>query len=52
MNQKNPIPQGAQYKEIPVKSAAPIWCAAAVWLLAALIMPMHKPVILILTALV
>lgn len=52
MNQNNHVSNSAQYREIPVKSAAPIWAAAAVWLLAALIVPMHKPFFIILTALV
>ena len=29
---------GRKYKEVPVKSAWPIWAAAAVWLIAALIL--------------
>ena len=52
MNQKNKVTDGAQYREIRVKSSAPIWSAAAVWLLAAIVMPIHKPSIIILTALV
>ena len=52
MNHKNKVPDGVQYKEIRMKSAAPIWGAAAVWILAAVIMPIHKPAVIILTALV
>ena len=33
---------GRKYKEVPVKSALPIWAAAVVWLLAALIFPMYN----------
>ena len=52
MHQNHGISGGIQYREIPVKSAAPFWGAAAVWILAALVMPMHKLVVIILTALV
>lgn len=33
---------GRKYKEVPIKSALPIWAAAVVWLLAALIFPMYS----------
>ena len=49
MNQNNQT-TGVCYKEIRVKSTVPIWGAAAVWALAALIMPMHKPIVIFLTA--
>lgn len=52
MKKVNNAAENAQYREIPVKSSVPIWCAAAIWVLAAFIMPMHKPFIIILTALV
>ena len=41
---------GRKYKEVPVKSALPIWAAAAVWLLAALILPMYTPLHLVIAA--
>ena len=40
-----------QYREIEIKSAAPIWGAVGVWFLAGCIMPMHKILVIILTAL-
>lgn len=43
---------GRKYKEVPVKSALPLWAAAAVWLLAALLLPMYNPLHLIGIALV
>lgn len=41
---------GRKYKEVPVKSALPIWAAAAVWLIAALILPMYTPLHLVIAA--
>ena len=41
---------GRKYKEVPVKSAWPIWAAAAVWLIAALILPMYTPLHLVIAA--
>ena len=52
MNQKNKAAVNARYREIKVKSAAPFWGAAAIWVLAAFLMPMHKPAVIVLTAVV
>ena len=52
MNQKHHIEAGSRYRVIQIKSAAPIWWAAAVWILAGLIMPMHKIYVIVLTAFV
>lgn len=41
---------GKKYKEVPVRSALPIWAAAAVWPVAALILPMYNPLHLLLVA--
>ncbi len=40
-SQKSP-PVGRKYIEVPVKSALPIWAAAAVWVFAALFLPMYN----------
>ena len=50
MEQEVQVVSGTRYKEKQIKSTAPIWGAAAVWALAALIMPMHKLSVIILTA--
>ena len=39
---ENKAPIGRRYKEVPVKSAIPIWCAAAVWLIAAAFIPFYS----------
>lgn len=44
-NEKNPViieKDGRKYKEVPINSALPIWTAAAVWLIAALLLPMYN----------
>lgn len=53
VNEVTPVNNTAcvQYREIEIKSAVPIWGAAAVWLLAGCTMPMYKLYIVILTAL-
>ena len=38
----NKAPIGRRYKEVPVKSAIPIWCAAAVWIIAAAFIPFYS----------
>lgn len=43
---------GRRFIEKPVKSAIPIWAAAVVWIVAALILPFYKLPVLILTALI
>ena len=40
-NEKS-APAGRKYKDVPVPSAIPIWAAAGVWILAALVFPMAK----------
>lgn len=57
MQNKKPDPviiekDGRKYKEVPVKSALPLWAAAAVWLIAALLLPMYNLLHLIGIALV
>lgn len=42
---------GKKYKQVPRKSALPIWAAAAVWLIAALFLPMYTLLHLLLIAL-
>lgn len=49
MRQNKPVPaesivekDGRRYREVPVRSALPLWAAAAVWLLAALFLPMYS----------
>ena len=41
---------GKKYKQLEMGSALPIWAAAAVWLLAALILPMYNPLHLLIVA--
>lgn len=41
---------GRKYKEVPVKSALPLWTAAAVWLIAAVLFPMYSLLHLFLVA--
>ena len=43
-------PLGTKYETVTVKSALPVWIAAAVWVVAAIILPMHRILIIILTA--
>lgn len=43
---------GKKYKEVPIKSALPLWAAAAVWLIAMLLLPMYTVLHLIVIALV
>lgn len=38
----NKAPIGRRYKEVTVKTAIPIWCASAVWIIAALFFPMYS----------
>ncbi len=45
-------PAGRKYKDVPVPSAIPIWAAAGVWILAALLFPMAKWWQILLVALV
>lgn len=52
MKQKKTVAVNGQYREIRVKSAAPIWGAAVVWALAGLFLPMHKLSVIILTAVI
>lgn len=43
--ENNPViieKDGKKYKQIELRSALPIWAAAGVWLIAALILPMHN----------
>ncbi len=54
---KNPAPadvvtekNGRRYRQISVRTGAPIWLAAAVWPLAALLLPMYAPRHIVLTA--
>ena len=49
MQQNKPVPaesivekDGRRYREVPVRSALPLWAAAAVWILAALFLPMYS----------
>ena len=51
MKKKQSVPASG-YREIQIKSAAPIWGAALVWGLAALTMPMHKLSVILLTSIV
>lgn len=50
MNRGETVVSGTRYTEKKIKSTAPFWGAAAVWALAALIMPMHKISVILLTA--
>ncbi|MGM9652565.1 MAG: 5-bromo-4-chloroindolyl phosphate hydrolysis family protein [Eubacteriales bacterium] len=60
MSHKNDVPakdkiiekDGRKYREEPVKPALPFWAASAVWLIAALALPMYRPFHLVLIALV
>lgn len=47
----NKAPIGRKYKQVPVKSAIPIWCAAAVWLIALAFIPIYSVWHIILIAL-
>ena len=38
----NKAPIGRRYVSVPVKSAIPIWGAAAVWVIAAFFVPMYS----------
>lgn len=38
----NKAPIGRRFKTVTVKSAIPIWCAAAVWLIAAIFIPFYS----------
>ena len=38
----NKAPIGRKYKSVPVKSAIPYWCAAAVWLFSAIFIPFYS----------
>ncbi|MBQ7699592.1 MAG: 5-bromo-4-chloroindolyl phosphate hydrolysis family protein [Clostridia bacterium] len=48
----NKAPIGRRYKEVPVKSAIPIWCAATVWLFAAVFIPFYSVWHIIIIALI
>lgn len=39
---ENKAPIGRRYKTVTVKSAIPVWCAAAVWLFAAIFIPFYS----------
>lgn len=54
-NEKNAViieKDGKKYKEVPIKSALPLWAAAAVWLIAMLLLPLYHVLHLIGIALV
>jgi len=48
----NKAPIGRKYKSVPVKSAIPYWCAAAVWVFAAIFIPFYSVWHIIIIALI
>ena len=38
----NKAPIGRKYRDVPVKSAIPLWCAAGVWIIAAAFIPFYS----------
>ena len=48
----NKAPIGRKYKSVPVKSAVPFWCAAAVWVFAAIFIPFYSVWHIIIIALI